>query len=95
MGLELDTGLLLKGIKRFTVISLAGIMLPGALGAAVSYGLYEFLLEEEKRAATPFSSFLLFTFVALAITVGWVRNEEWIPRKLIIANWIRHCRFGL
>lgn len=54
------------------MISLAGILLPGSLGALVSYGLYEYLLEEEKRAVTPFSSFVLFTFVALAITVCYI-----------------------
>lgn len=58
-----------SGVKRFAPISLAGIILPGALGALVSYGLYEHVLGEASRAATPFSSFLLFTFVAMAITV--------------------------
>ncbi len=51
------------------LISVAGILLPGVLGAFVSYGLYEFLLEPERRLATPFSSFILFTLVAMAITV--------------------------
>lgn len=59
-----------RGIKRFMIISVAGIVLPGILGAIVSFGLYEFLLDPEKRAVTPFSSFLLFTFAAFAITVS-------------------------
>lgn len=70
MGLEVDISHLLRDTKRFLVISLAGIILPGALGAAISYGLYVNLLDEGKRAEIPFFSFLLFTFVALAITVG-------------------------
>ncbi|KAI1713689.1 sodium/hydrogen exchanger family domain-containing protein [Ditylenchus destructor] len=86
MGLELDTGILLKGIKKFTVISLAGIMLPGALGALVSYGLYEFLLDADKREVTPFSSFLLFTFVALAITAFPVLARILTEKKLLSTN---------
>lgn len=52
------------------IIGIGGIILPGVLGIAVSYGLYEFVLTEETRADIPFSSFILFTFVAMAITVG-------------------------
>ncbi len=57
----------LSDMKRFLIISIAGIILPGALGAAVSYGLYHFLLDSSNEE--PFSSFLLFTIVAMAITV--------------------------
>jgi Kef-type K+ transport system membrane component KefB len=71
MGLELDTGILLKGVKRVSIISLAGIILPGLLGSAVSYGMYEYLMEPERQQLTPFPSFLLFTFVAMAITVSF------------------------
>uniref|UniRef100_A0A915CKE2 Cation/H+ exchanger domain-containing protein n=1 Tax=Ditylenchus dipsaci TaxID=166011 RepID=A0A915CKE2_9BILA len=62
MGLELDTGLLFRGIKRFTVISLA---------------------EPEKRELTPFPSFLLFTFVALAITAFPVLARILTEKKLL------------
>lgn len=55
-------------MKRFMAISTAGIILPGAMGAAVSYGLYTFLLDRTTHDE-PFSSFILFTMVAMAITV--------------------------
>jgi len=74
---------LFRGAKRFASISLAGIVLPGILGAAVSYGLYEFLLEPERRATTPFSSFLLFTFVALAITAFPVLARILTEKRLL------------
>jgi len=46
-------------------ISLAGLLLPFGLGIAVSYGIYENL----GNKAVPFSSFMLFTGTAMAITV--------------------------
>lgn len=54
-------------MKRLIAVSAAGIILPGALGAAVSYGLYNYLLDASNEE--PFSSFLLFTVVGMAITV--------------------------
>uniref|UniRef100_A0A914DUA4 Cation/H+ exchanger domain-containing protein n=1 Tax=Acrobeloides nanus TaxID=290746 RepID=A0A914DUA4_9BILA len=83
MGLELDTGLLFRGISKFLIIGTAGIILPGILGSIVSLGLYEFLLEPEKRDATPFSSFLLFTFAAFAITAFPVLARILTEKKLL------------
>lgn len=56
-------------------ISIAGIILPGALGAAVSYGLYTFLLDPTVHDE-PFSSFILFTMVAMAITVRKIHSVQ-------------------
>uniref|UniRef100_A0A914PII9 Cation/H+ exchanger domain-containing protein n=1 Tax=Panagrolaimus davidi TaxID=227884 RepID=A0A914PII9_9BILA len=83
MGLELDTGILLKGVKRVSIISLAGIILPGLLGSAVSYGMYEYLMEPERQQLTPFPSFLLFTFVAMAITAFPVLARILTEKKLL------------
>uniref|UniRef100_A0A914ZH98 Cation/H+ exchanger domain-containing protein n=2 Tax=Panagrolaimus TaxID=55784 RepID=A0A914ZH98_9BILA len=83
MGLELDTGILLKGVKRVSIISLAGIILPGILGSAVSYGMYEYLMEPERQKLTPFPSFLLFTFVAMAITAFPVLARILTEKKLL------------
>uniref|UniRef100_A0AC34FQ59 Cation/H+ exchanger domain-containing protein n=1 Tax=Panagrolaimus sp. ES5 TaxID=591445 RepID=A0AC34FQ59_9BILA len=83
MGLELDTGILLKGVKRVSIISLAGIILPGLLGSAVSYGMYEYLMEPERQKLTPFPSFLLFTFVAMAITAFPVLARILTEKKLL------------
>ena len=55
-------------MKRLLIVSFAGIILPGALGAAVSYGLYVYMLDPSQHSQ-PFSSFVLFTVVGMAITV--------------------------
>lgn len=69
VGLELDPRLVFRDLRRSVAISSAGILLPFALGAAVSYGLYTFLLVPNPRNI-PLSSFVLFTGVAMAITVS-------------------------
>ncbi|KAJ1929479.1 K(+)/H(+) antiporter, partial [Tieghemiomyces parasiticus] len=65
VGLELDIRSLKKNIHRSFIISLAGMALPFGSGIGVSYALYQLLGTDHD---VPFSSFLLFLGVAMAIT---------------------------
>lgn len=65
VGLEVDLRIVKKDWKQSLSIAVAGMALPFGLGAAVSVGLYK--LQNEPNI--PFSSFLLFLGVAMAITV--------------------------
>jgi len=64
VGLELDTGLLKKNLRKALVISIASIVVPFALGLASSYLIYIRLIDP----AVSFASFLLFIGVAMSIT---------------------------
>jgi Kef-type K+ transport system membrane component KefB len=69
VGLELDVGAMARNMKKCAAISLAGIIVPFSFGVGASFYMYE----EMVRANTlpkvpPFSSFLLFTGVAMSIT---------------------------
>ncbi|KAJ2600211.1 hypothetical protein GGF39_001883 [Coemansia sp. RSA 1721] len=64
VGLELDPRVLKRNIKRCVMISVAGMVLPFALGIASSYALYHVLMDDHGK----FHIFLLFLGVAMAIT---------------------------
>ncbi|KAG9284429.1 hypothetical protein G9A89_023686 [Geosiphon pyriformis] len=64
VGVELDLKLLTKRIRVSLTISIAGMVLPFALGAAVSYGLYNV----NNLPNVTYGNFLLFMGVAMAIT---------------------------
>lgn len=68
VGLELDPNEFFRDIKNALIISAAGIVLPLALGFAISYGMFIQLLVPNVNNI-PFTSFMLFIGVALAITV--------------------------
>ncbi|KAJ1959415.1 hypothetical protein GGI12_004349 [Dipsacomyces acuminosporus] len=63
VGLELDPRVLKRNLHRSVAISVAGMILPFALGIATSYALYHILDGTGK-----FVNFLLFCGVAMAIT---------------------------
>ncbi|KAJ1918402.1 hypothetical protein H4219_002628 [Mycoemilia scoparia] len=63
VGLELDPKMLKKNMHKSLLISIAGMILPFALGIATSYALFK-LIEKEGS----FVNFLLFCGVAMAIT---------------------------
>jgi Kef-type K+ transport system membrane component KefB len=65
VGLEVDLRIVKKDWKQSLSIAVAGMALPFGLGAAVSVGLYKL----QNEPSIPFSSFLLFLGVAMAITV--------------------------
>lgn len=67
VGLELDPRSFFADMKKTAMISLAGMVIPFALGSAMSWGLYVQLLDNSDQV--PFTSFLLFTGVAMSITV--------------------------
>lgn len=66
VGLEVDIQVIKKDWRKSISISIAGMALPFALGAAVSVGLYK--LQNEPNI--PFGSFVLFLGVAMSITVS-------------------------
>jgi len=68
VGLELEPQAFIKNLRLSLLISGAGIILPFSVGVACSYGLYSYLLVPNTYNV-PFSSFLLFTGVAISITV--------------------------
>lgn len=65
VGLELDLGLLKTKIRRAFLISIAGMVLPFGLGAAVSMFLWTFLMEDKSKGL---GGFILFIGVAMSIT---------------------------
>ncbi|KAI8389338.1 Sodium/hydrogen exchanger family-domain-containing protein [Blakeslea trispora] len=64
VGLEVDLRIVKRDWKKSFSIALAGMALPFGLGCAVSVGLYRLQNDD----TIPFSSFLLFLGVAMAIT---------------------------
>ncbi|CAG8798211.1 11579_t:CDS:2, partial [Dentiscutata erythropus] len=64
VGLELNPTMIRNSIRTVISISASGIILPFALGVGVAYGLYDAMGNNN----VPFTSFLLFICVAMAIT---------------------------
>ncbi|KAG5730398.1 K(+)/H(+) antiporter 1, partial [Termitomyces sp. T112] len=64
VGLEIDTKVIKRNIISATSISVAGLILPLGLGAAVGVGIYKEFIDP----AVNFGYFLLFTAVAVGIT---------------------------
>jgi Kef-type K+ transport system membrane component KefB len=64
VGLEIDTRMIKRNIKASSMISVAGLLIPLGLGAALGVGVYrEFI-----HPSVNFGYFLLFTAVAIGIT---------------------------
>ena len=64
VGLEIDTRLLKRNVKASAAVSVAGLLFPLGLGAALGVGVYrEFI-----SPSVNFGYFLLFTAVAIGIT---------------------------
>ncbi|CAG8455819.1 23309_t:CDS:2 [Cetraspora pellucida] len=69
VGLELNPTMIKNSIKSVALISASGILLPFALGVGVAYGLYDSMDNHHVGdQQVPFTSFLLFICVAMAIT---------------------------
>ncbi|KAJ1969505.1 K(+)/H(+) antiporter [Dispira parvispora] len=80
VGLELDLSAVKRNAHRAIGISVAGMILPFGLGAAVSYALYTVIGTNKD---VPFGSFLLFLGVAMAITAFPVLARILTELKLI------------
>ncbi|KAF9114234.1 K(+)/H(+) antiporter [Mortierella sp. AM989] len=80
VGLELDPALVVKRAKFALGISFAGMALPFAVGAAVSYLLFEELGE---NTTVGFGQFLLFCGVAMSITAFPVLARILAEQKLL------------
>ncbi|CAG8580206.1 23657_t:CDS:2 [Cetraspora pellucida] len=64
VGLELNPRIIKNNLRSVIFISASGIILPFALGVGVAYGIYDTM----GVTGVPFTSFLLFICVAMAIT---------------------------
>lgn len=64
VGLEIDTRLLKRNILVSTSVSIAGLVIPLGLGAALGVGVYKEFIDPSVN----FGYFLLFTSVAIGIT---------------------------
>ncbi|KAJ3350853.1 K(+)/H(+) antiporter [Entophlyctis luteolus] len=84
IGLEMDPSSLLKTVGKAVPIAIAGITLPFVVGIVVSKILYD----TYASPAVPFSSFLIFTGVAMSITAFPVLARILAERKLL------HSRVG-
>lgn len=63
MGLETDFSVFKRNARASISISLVGMIIPFALGAAVSVGIYDNFVSKE----TSFGTFLLFIGVAKSV----------------------------
>ncbi|KAF8076796.1 Sodium/hydrogen exchanger family-domain-containing protein [Lyophyllum atratum] len=64
VGLEIDTKVIKRNLVSATSISIAGLLIPLGLGAALGVGLYKEFIDPSVN----FGYFLLFTAVAIGIT---------------------------
>ncbi|KAF9018372.1 potassium:hydrogen antiporter [Hymenopellis radicata] len=64
VGLEIDTRLMKRNIKAATAVSVAGLLVPLGLGAALGVGVYREFIDP----AVNFGYFVLFVAVAVGIT---------------------------
>jgi Kef-type K+ transport system membrane component KefB len=64
VGLEIDTRMIRRNVKASFTVSIAGLLIPLGLGAALGVGLYRRFIDP----AVNFGYFLLFTAVAIGIT---------------------------
>ncbi|KAJ3120437.1 K(+)/H(+) antiporter [Nowakowskiella sp. JEL0407] len=87
VGLELDPLELVQNSVQSLTISLAGVIFPFALSILCSKVLYDLIMipdvEVSKAALPPFSSFLVFTGVAMSITAFPVLARILAERKLL------------
>ncbi|CAG8569418.1 9656_t:CDS:2 [Cetraspora pellucida] len=64
VGLELNPRIIKNNLRYVIFISASGIILPFALGVGVAYGIYDTMGIQ----GVPFTSFVLFIYVAMTIT---------------------------
>ncbi|KAF8837550.1 hypothetical protein BDN67DRAFT_991719 [Paxillus ammoniavirescens] len=82
VGLEIDASIIKRNARMSVIVSLAGIALPFALGAALSLPLYNHFIDP----SVPFTYFMLFTGVAYSITAFPVLCRILTELKLLDTN---------
>ncbi|KIJ07232.1 hypothetical protein PAXINDRAFT_19572 [Paxillus involutus ATCC 200175] len=82
IGLEIDASIIKRNARMSVIVSLAGIALPFALGAALSLPLYNHFIDP----SVPFAYFMLFTGVAYSITAFPVLCRILTELKLLDTN---------
>jgi Kef-type K+ transport system membrane component KefB len=83
VGLELDPRMLKKSAKKALAVSISGMVLPLAMGAASGYMMYELLLTTEERSKVAFGTFLLFLGIALAVTAFPVLARILVEQQIL------------
>jgi Kef-type K+ transport system membrane component KefB len=80
--LEVDVRIIKRNAKSSTMISLAGIALPFAMGAGIAVPIYHLFVDQTVK----FSYFILFTGVAMSITAFPVLCRILTELKLLSTN---------
>lgn len=83
VGLEVDLRSVTKNIKASVTVSVIGMIVPFALGAAISRGIYDNFIDAN---AVSFGHFLLFSGVAMSITAFPVLARILTETKLLYTN---------
>lgn len=88
VGLEVDFRVIKKCAKEAAAISLAGMVLPFGLGAAVSVGIFNEFIKDNPALTkdVDLGHFILFTGVAMAITAFPVLARILTENKLLQTN---------
>lgn len=80
--LEVDPRIITRNAKASTLISLAGIAIPFAMGAGIAVPIYRIFVDQSVK----FSYFILFTGVAMSITAFPVLCRILTELKLLNTN---------
>lgn len=77
VGVEIDTNLVKRNAKASATISIAGLIVPLGLGAAIAVPIYR----EFTDPSVNYGYFILFVSVAVGITVGPAHPLASVPTK--------------
>ncbi|KAJ5556031.1 hypothetical protein N7513_003673 [Penicillium frequentans] len=86
VGLETDLRFLVSNWRVALSVSAAGMILPFALGCAISYGLYNQFHDDPGTVPVAFGTYLLFIGIAMAITAFPVLCRILTELKLLGTN---------
>ncbi|KAJ5925440.1 hypothetical protein N7454_008079 [Penicillium verhagenii] len=86
VGLETDLRFLVSNWRVALSVSAAGMILPFALGCAISYGLYNQFNDDPGTVPVSFGTYLLFIGIAMAITAFPVLCRILTELKLLGTN---------
>ena len=82
--LEVDVRIVKRNAKSSTLISLAGIAIPFAMGAGIAVPIYRTFVDQKEKV--DFNYFILFTAVAMSITAFPVLCRILTELKLLSTN---------
>ncbi|OXV09774.1 hypothetical protein Egran_02464 [Elaphomyces granulatus] len=86
VGVETDLRFLMSNWRIGVSVSAAGMILPFALGCALSYGLYNEFRSDPNTVPVSFGTYLLFIGIAMAITAFPVLCRILTELKLLSTN---------